>query len=421
MTGAREAALKALYEVFNNGAYSNLALKQAFRPDMSRAEKNLLTSLVYGVISRHFTLVYIIEKHSSIKFKKMSDYIKLILELGVYQIIFTDKIPESAAVNESVKLAKKYAKRGSERFVNGVLRAVCRSGRNISYPENEIERLSVKYSFSREMTERFITIFGAEKAESVMNALNTPPSLMLRVNTLKTTADELTEKLAAMGITAEKTADTLLSASGFDVGANELYKSGMFSVQDTAAYNAALVLDPKQGETVIDMCAAPGGKTAHMAELMENEGRIIACDIHSHKTALIKNQADRLGITCVEAVCKDTTIYDPKLKGMADKVLCDVPCSGWGIIRRKPDIKLNALCDGDLVPVQKAILNNGAEYVKKNGALMYSTCTINPLENGGVTDEFLRTHTDFKKVYERTFCPDEDNSDGFYICKMMKI
>lgn len=423
MTGAREAALKTLYEVFYNGAYSNLALKETFSkcPDMSRADKNLLTNLVYGVVSRHFTLVYVIEKYSSIKYKKMSNYVRLILELGVYQLMYADKIPESAAVNESVKLAKKFAKHGSERFVNGVLRGISRNGCKFDYPQNKTEALAIKHSFSADMTKRFCDAFGYERADKMMSALNEAPSLMLRVNTLKTTADELIKKLAEQGINAEPAESSMISASGFDVGSNKLYKNGFFSVQDTAAYNAAVVLNPQKGETVIDMCAAPGGKTTHMAELMENTGRIIACDIHEHKTKLIENQAKRLGISCVEVRCTDSTEADISLKETADKVLCDVPCSGWGIIRRKPDIKLNKIEDDTLIPIQKAILNNGAEYVKNGGELMYSTCTVNPSENEGVTDEFLKAHPNFKKVYERTFYPGEDNTDGFYICKMIKL
>lgn len=420
---AREAALKTLYGVFFDGAYSNLALKQtlAGEKDMSRADKALLTNLVYGVISRHFTLVYVIEKYSSVKYKKLSNYVRLILEMGIYQLMYADKIPESAAVNESVKLAKKYARRGSERFVNGVLRAICRSNAEFELPQDRIKALGVKHSFSPTMTEHFVNLFGHDRADSIMEALNEPPSLILRANTLKITAEELIEKLAVHGIKAEPAGESLIFSSGFDISSNELYKQGLFSVQDSAAYNAARVLEPKSGDTVIDMCAAPGGKTTHMAELMGNCGKIIACDIHEHKTKLIKQQAERMGITCVSVKCMDSSVYCEEFRESADCVLCDVPCSGWGIIRRKPDIKLNADTETALAPIQKAILNNGAEYVKNNGAIMYSTCTLNPLENEAVTSEFLKTHRNFEKVYEHTFYPDEDKTDGFYICKMIKI
>lgn len=419
----RETALKTLYEVFYNGAYSNLALKEAIKinKDISPQDKRLLTNLVYGVISHNFTLEYIISQYSRIKPKKLAKYIMLALKLGIYQLVYANKIPQSAAVNESVKLAKKFGRQGSDKFVNGVLRSFCRDNCEVEYPKDKVGYLSVKYSYSDEMTELFIKHFGYENAEKLMKALNTPPPLMLRINTLKADINEVSEKLIEAGVEVTRVTETMLSASGFDVGASKLYNEGYFSVQDFGAYNASIALEPQKGETVIDMCAAPGGKSTHIAELMEDSGEIISFDIHAHKIKLIEGAAKRLGIKSINAVLHDSTAIIDELKEKADRVLCDVPCSGWGIIRRKPDIKLSGNDISSLPELQLEILRNGAEYLKKGGFLVYSTCTINPEENEKVISLFLDSSENFEKVYEKTYYPYIDNSDGFYICKLKKI
>lgn len=419
----RETALKTLYDIFYNGAYSNLALKEAMKnnTDMSPQDKRLLTNLVYGVVSHSFTLEYIISQYSRVKPKKIAKYIMIILKLGIYQLVYTDKIPQSAAVNESVKLAKKFGRNGSDKFVNGVLRSFCRDNCEVEYPKDKKEYLAVRYSYSDEMTELFIKYFGYENAERLMSSLNAPPPLMIRVNILKTNIEELEKELERSGIGYERVAPTMLSVQGIDVGASELYKNGLFSVQDFGAYSASLALDPKSGETIIDMCAAPGGKSTHIAELMGDNGKIIAFDIHDHKIKLIESAAERLGIHSIKAVLHDSTAVIDELREQADRVLCDVPCSGWGIIRRKPDIKLSKNDVSALPELQLEILRNGAQYLKAGGTLVYSTCTIDPDENDGVISQFLNENNNFEKVYEKTYYPYIDNSDGFYICKLKKI
>lgn len=422
MIGAREAALLTLYEIFKNSAYSNLALKERMIKckGMTEPEKALLTNLVYGVVSRHYTLIHIIGKYSSVKPKKLADYVRIILELGLYQLLYTDKIPESAAVNESVKLAKRYGRKGSDRFVNAVLRSFCRNGCRISYPENTEQYLSVKYSYSTDMVKLFADNFGKERAEKIMTALNEPAPLILRANILKCSAEQLISELKASGIKAELCDGSLVYSEGFDIAESKLYKSGYFSIQDSAAYNAAIMLAPQPGETVIDMCAAPGGKSTHMAELMNNKGHIISCDIHEHKIRLIQGSAKRLGIDIIDARISDGTAENTAFIGMADRVLCDVPCSGLGIIRRKPDIKLGRTDISGLPELQLKILENGAKYVKRGGTLVYSTCTLNNTENGDVISAFLADSDEFSKQYEKTYSPDTDGSDGFYICKLVK-
>lgn len=418
MITAREAALLSLNEVLYNGKYSNLAVKDTLAKcrGMERVDKALYTNLVYGVVSHHYTLEYVIKQYSSVKPKKLARYVKLLLELGIYQILFMDKIPQSAAVNESVKLAKRYCKKGADRFVNAVLRAVCNG--DIKYPDDRIEYLSVKHSFSMEMTKAFADNFGIDTAEKIMISINTAPSVTLRPNLMKTDGDELCGLLSDCGVTAEVCDDGLVRCDGFDVGESKLYRSGYFTPQDRGAYNAAIVLDPQAGECVIDMCAAPGGKTTHIAELMRDTGQVIACDIHPHKVKLIESNAKRLGLNCVTATEWDSCKRNPNFIGKADRVLCDVPCSGWGIIRRKPDIKLSHTELDELYGIQLAILRNGAEYVKDGGTLVYSTCTLNKLENENIINKFLETNDNFEKTYEKTYYPHECDSDGFYICRL---
>lgn len=412
---AREIALKTLYAVEFEGAYSNMALKNALsKNNISAVDKSFVTTLVYSVISRKLTLDYVIASYSKIKLKKISKYILLILRMGLCQLMYMDKVPQNAAVDESVKLAKRYGHGASAGFVNGVLRSFIRSG--IELPDD----LSVKYSFPKELCEMFVNDFGAEFAAELMETLNSNPKLTIRANTLKTTPRELKAKLDKKGIKSETNGVSLV-CSGFDVAGDELYRNGCYTVQDTAASQASLVLSPKKGETVIDMCAAPGGKTTHIAELMENEGQIFAFDVHEHKIKLINENAKRLGIDIIKAQIGDGTVFNEAFAEKADKILCDVPCSGLGIIRRKPDIKWNREDMSGLRKIQQKILENAGRYLKHGGEIVYSTCTIDKRENEEQTELFLKNHSDFEKIFEKTYYPNKDGCDGFYICKMRKL
>lgn len=413
---ARERALRVLYDIEYNGAYSNLALKTALGECDAR-DRALVTALVYGVTDKRLTLDYIITRRSKLKLKKISKYIRIILRMGIYQLKFADKIPASAAVNESVKLAKRYGHASSAGFVNGVLRSVERS--EIEYPTNKTEYLSVKYSFPTELCREWTERFGYEFTEKLMDAYLKPAPLTLRPNRLKTTPENLLVRLNENGVQAEIT-DGYITSAGFDIARDGLYKKGFYTVQDAAAMKASEILAPKPGETVIDMCAAPGGKTTHMAEIMENKGKIFAFDIYGHKLDLIRKNAERLGITIIETDLRDGRGFDAKYAESADKILCDAPCSGLGIIRRKPEIKYGYDADNDLPETQRAILNNAARYLKTGGEIVYSTCTIEKRENEDVTGGFLRDNAGFEKLYEKTFYPQIDGTDGFYICKMRK-
>lgn len=433
MKNARETAVLTLTDVYRDGAYSNLALKKRLEKDMPGAEKRLATTLVYGVIQRQLMLDYIIGQYSKIKLKKISHYILEILRVGIYQLLYMDKIPPSAAVNESVKLAKRYGHGASAGFVNGLLHGVIQG--NVQYPDDLIACLSVKESFPMWLCQEWVREFGLDFAEDLMRAMNVEPRLCLRTNTLKISAGALAERLPGGELSLLYPQAVL--CNGFDIAASEEYQKGFFTVQDISAMLAGAALAPKAGETVIDLCAAPGGKTTHLAQLMENRGRILAFDIHLHKIKLIEENAKRLGIDIISAQAGDACRLQSGLENTADKVLADVPCSGLGIIRRKPEIKWNREENSDLAEIQDKILENAARYIKPGGEIVYSTCTIRKQENEDVVRRFLDRHRDFapadfhmqlpqalrkdsvKNGYV-TFYPNTDGIDGFFIAKLKR-
>ena len=425
MNNSRELALSALYQIEYKGAYSNIILKKTLLAGMDRRDKGFITQIVYGVVRRKLTLDYIISKYSSIKLKKMSKFILLILRMGVYQIYFMDKVPDSAAVNESVKLAKKYCGKSSG-FVNGVLHSVIRGKDTVEYPKDRTEYLSVKYSFPVELVKIFSEL---DFCEDLLESLNEEPKTSLRINTLKCT--DLTIEDAEL----EKNPlyEFARTASGFDIASSKEYNEGKFIVQDAAAMMASLALAPRENETCMDVCAAPGGKTTHMAELMKNKGKITAFDIHPHKVEIIKKNAERMGIGIIDAICADASVFNHDYKETADKVLVDVPCSGLGIIRRKPDIKWNKENIDELPLLQYEILENAAAYLKPGGELVYSTCTLNKRENEDVIVQFVKNNNEFEFVEIDipeplgrknngyiTFYPNLDGVDGFFISKIKR-
>lgn len=429
MKTARQKALEILYSIEFEGAYSNLAIKSGLKEcGLDMRDRGLVTQLVYGTVSRKLALDAVISKYSSVKIKKLSKYVLLILRLGIYQLMYCDKIPPSAAVDESVKLAKKYAGK-SKGFVNGVLRSAERGG-------YEFKSVAEKLSFPDILWEKWSRELGEGKAKSVMEALNKTPDMTVRVNTLKCSCDELKEILEKEGVCVKKDGvlyENSMKVSGLDVQNSKAYENGLFTVQDTAAQCTAWILNPKPHDKVLDICAAPGGKTTHMAELMDNKGEILAFDIHEHKTALINSTASRLGIDIIKTQCADATQYKEELFEKFDCVLADVPCSGLGIIRRKPEIKYNAQFGEDLYQLQEKILEQASRYLKPGGTLVYSTCTLNKYENELRIKEFLEKNPQFSAVSisdkiksetsDKGYCviyPDEFDADGFFIAKLYK-
>lgn len=434
MDNVRQAAMLTLYNTEFEGAYVNMAVKETLNKnkDFSKKDKAFLTSIVYGVIKYRITLDYIIKTYSKIKLKKLSPYILTILRMGIYQLKFMDKVPESAAVNESVNLSKRYGHKASAGFVNGVLRNVSKN--EIKYPKEREEYLEVKYSFPRWIIKKWIDAYGEEFTIELMEAMNREVQVSLRVNDLKITKEELLGKLPFAK--SSPLHPLALVSEGFDIGASDEYKAGEFIAQDISAMFASTVLSPNEGETVLDICAAPGGKTTHLAQIMKNKGKIIACDIHEHKIEIIKENAKRMGISIIDAKKADALVINDEFLEKFDKVLVDVPCSGLGIIRRKPDIKLKKE-ETDITEIQYKILENASKYLKPGGELLYSTCTLNKDENEEIVNRFLKEHTGYefvdiegflpqnlKKEEAKggyiTFYPNVDGIDGFFISKIKR-
>lgn len=424
---AREIALRALYDIDVNETYINAALKDALSgKEISASDRGLVTELIYGVVANKTALDFIISKYSKVKIKKMTPWVLNILRMGVFQIHYMDKIPHSAACNEAVKLANKYSHKAGSGFVNGVLRAVSRGKEDFHFPKmnNVAEELSLRYSYPIWMTDSLIKEYGEERCEGLFKENTKPHGVFLRVNALKTTGDELIDILKKEGISCEKTEmENCLKATGrINVESSDAYKRGLYSLQNISSQRAVAALDPMVGETVIDMCAAPGGKSCAIAEMMKNEGKIFSFDVFEHKVELINKSAERLGIDIIDAKVHDASIKLQELEECADRVLADVPCSGLGVVHKKPDIKWKRKETDieELCKLQKDILETAAAYVKKGGTLVYSTCTILPEENRLRIDEFLGCHAEFRKVHEEQILTTNQGESGFYICKMVK-
>lgn len=423
----REIILKTLYDVEINGAYFNRALSAAIAK-CSEIDRRFLTELVYGVTKNKLMLDYIISRFASVKIKKMSPWVHLILQMGTFQMYYMDKIPPSAACNESVKLAKKYAHSASVRFVNGVLRSIAKNIDNIPLPDktDTITYLSTLYSYPLWMSEKLVKEYGAENAEHIMRESNRSHPVTLRVNTLKTTREQLLALLKSEGAHAKpcELFENFITVCGkLNITALKSYKDGLFSLQNLSSYRAAAALSPKSGSYVMDICAAPGGKSCAMAELMNNKGEILSFDIHAHKTKLIDASALRLGINIIKSSQHDGTQFMREYEEKADYVMLDAPCSGLGVIHKKPDIKWTRSENDitELAKLQSALLDTASKYLKIGGVLLYSTCTLLKEENENITNSFLRLNKGFEKLSEITIFPSENGESGFYICKLKRI
>ncbi len=440
MKSARETALSVLYRYDKENAYLNIAFKNALSAsELGKEDSAFLKELVFGTVKYKITLDYVISSFSSVRLKKISPYILNILRMSAYQMLFMSKIPKSAAVNEGVKLAKKYGHKASSGFVNAVLRKISLLD-EIAYPEGN-DALSVKYSHPQELAEFYIKTFGKEKTEEILSANLSAPPVCLRANSLFVTREELISLLHSEGFEAEAapvSKQAVFVKSGGDIAKTKAYKSGLCTIQDQASQLAAVMLAPEKGDLVLDMCSAPGGKTTHIAELMENEGKIFAFDLYEKRLSDVETQAERLKVSSVLTTkAHNAEIPMPQFYEKADRILLDVPCSGLGIIRRKPDIKYkdDLLNFRQLVKTQQNILNICSKYLKINGVMVYSTCTINPAENMGVIDNFLKTHknfcvdkpeagllTEYAESVLRSGCGTffPGMSDGFFICRLRR-
>lgn len=426
MANTRELVLKALHRMATEGSYSNQELKRVLaEDDLPEIDRGFATELLLGVVKNQLFLDYVIAQFSSVKLKKLSPWIHGILRMGVYQILKMERVPDSAACNEMVKLAGKYSRGASRGFVNGVLRNISRQKESLSYPKDKTEALSIEYSCPLWLTQKLILQYGEETCEKILEASLCPHPATLRVNSLKTTADALITRLESEGITAFKHAENpycLVVDGALNVYSSPAYQEGFYTLQNISSMQAVLSLAPQKGERILDLCAAPAGKTTFAAELMENTGEIIACDLYEHKIPLIEKATQRLGIGIVRPTVHDGTQRNPLWENAFDRVLADVPCSGIGVIHKKPDIKWNRKEEdiATLCEIQKTLLSNAGSYVKPGGVLVYSTCTILQEENEAQVAAFLQASPEFELLEEKTLFTHESGGSGFYIAKLGK-
>lgn len=428
---ARNIALKSLYEINTKQAYSNIVLDKFInenREKLSNLDINFISELVYGVVTWKLTLEYIIQKYSKTKIKKMSDWVKNILYLGSYQIIFLDKVPKSAAVNESVNLCKKYNFK-SVGLVNAILRKIEKSDyEEISNITNSITRISLKYSMPEWIVKKFCDEYGEEETADICQNLNLRPNISVRINKLKGKV-ELGEK----GILE----DFRTITGTKNITKTKEYIEGNITIQDEAAGLSSFILAPKEGEMVLDACSAPGGKTTYLAELMHNKGKIVAWDIYEERLKQVDQNAKRLGIDIIQTEVHDATKLKEEYEEKFDKILLDVPCLGLGVIRRKPDIKWNRQENDikEISDIQFNILKTCSKYLKNNGVLVYSTCSMLKEENDEIIEKFIKEENfetvnideqipnEFSKITTNNmvqFLPSQKH-DGFFITMLKKI
>ena len=436
---ARNAAVSALLKTDENSGYSNIVIDKAIKSfELSPKDASLSSIIFYGVLEKRITLDYILSQYSKTKVSKMQPEIREILRAALYQLLFLDKIPESAAVNEAVNSAKEFASQKSAGFVNGILRAFLRNEKKYSLPKSRKELLSVKYSVPVWLVSHFEKYYGEETAKNFFESLEEHPPVFIRVNTTKTTEDDLIKLLSDEGVTAEKT--NLKNALSLKNQGNptslKAFADGLFHVQDLSSQLACFLLSPKEDSVLTDVCAAPGGKTFTLSEIMNNKGKVYSHDLYKGKVGLIKNDALRLSLDIVEASVRDAE--KSEVYNESDFVLCDAPCSGLGIIRRKPEIRYKDEKEMEGLPsLQYDILVNSSKCVKVGGMLMYSTCTLNPKENGENARRFLKENPDFEAVSielqngfnraidekdnEFTMFPHKTGTDGFFVSLFKRV
>lgn len=445
---ARKIAYKVLMDIEINKNYSNISLNSHLdKEKIDDRDRGLVTELVYGVIENKRYIDYMINKLSKIKVRKMQHSVKTILRMGVYQIVFLDRVADYAAINESVNMMKKIDKKSSS-FVNAILRNVSRQKEEIfKIKEDTSDNIAIKYSYEKWIVDRLIEEHGKEKAKKIIKSLDEKPKLYIRINKSKAYRHESYEdmlefiisNLSAEQIVARKVDgfDEALEVENFkNIEKNIMFRKGYISIQDISSMLVAKVLNPKENSKVLDVCAAPGGKSTHIAEIMNNTGEVVSQDIYDHKIKLIDGYAKRLGLKNIRSEKSDATVLNEDYVEKFDYVLSDVPCSGIGIVRRKPEIKYKSEEDVNNLPdIQMNILKNASSYVKSGGTLIYSTCTIFKEENIDVIKKFLEENKNFtlesiqnidinKETLDEGYIniyPYENNMDGFFICKMKKI
>ncbi len=441
MANVRNIAYHVLYRVLYEDAYSAIAVNNAVREEkLSGVDVSFLSALVYGVLERKLTLEYMIRQYSSIRIKKIEKGTLIVLYLGMYQLIYMDKVPDSAAVNESVKLCKQLRLYKSAGFVNAILRNFVRADKAYQLPDrqNIVKYLSVVYSCPESMVTELIATYGEDLTEQALQGILGRPPITVRVNTLKTDKATLRTALEKQGVIVNDISflenSLNLSATGSLEKIPE-FQQGHFFVEDAASQLCAEILGAQPGETIADVCAAPGGKSLYSAIRMENRGEIYSYDIHEHKIKLMKQNVDRLGISIMQPAIRDAA--SNRELPVCDRILCDVPCSGWGILRRKPEIRYKTDTNIDILTnLQYSILCMSVKNLPSDSVLVYSTCTLRKAENHDIIRRFLEEHPDFigepidlpngidRMIEEEPYCltllPGVYDTDGFFIAKLRR-
>lgn len=429
MKNPREKALQIINDVLYKGAFLEESLEILKKSNIDERDYNFIKEITTGVIRNRTYLDYVIKINSRVKIKRIHKIILSILEMAIYQMYFLDKVPDYSIVDESVNLAKIYGNRGSISFTNGILRSISKKDAPQVKIEDSIDNLSTFYSHPKFYTEYFYNNYGEEFTKKLLKANNEMPPFTIRVNTLKTSKSDLMNNLKELGFEIEEivydNALNILNPKG--IIDTKYFDEGHFYIQDLGSILVASFLKPRENSSLLDLCAAPGGKTTHLAELMNNTGEIIACDKSQGKIKLIQENAKRLGVKIIETRVNDARVLNKEFIDKFDYVLVDAPCSGTGLYRKKPDIKWNKDLEDikALAEIQLEILDKAKDYVKDGGELLYSTCSLSKIENEDVVNKFLENNKNFKikKLRDREVLklfPSTDGSDGFSISLMEK-
>ncbi len=436
---ARNAAVEALLHTDEHGGYSNLVIDRVIESfALPSRDAALASGLFYGVLERKITLDYIISQYSSRSVDEMNPVVREILRVAFLQLLFFTRIPDSAAVNEAAESAKAFEKNSAVGFINGVLRSFLRSEKRYKLPKAREDSLSVVYSLPKWLIRHFERDYGKETALNYFKSLVDAPPVYLRVNTFKTNSDELIEILERDEITAQKTLlpGALVTKNQGNLTTSAAFQNGLFHIEDLSSQLACSLLNPKRNSVLMDVCSAPGGKAFTLAEIMDGTGTVFAHDLYPQKIQLIEKGAQRLGLLNIRASVRDAE--NSREGEQCDYILCDVPCSGLGVLRRKPEIRYKDPIEfRDLPAVQLAILSRSASFLKPGGIMVYSTCTLSKRENSAVVDNFLKSHSEFKEEALKlpdgikrsidepshmfTMFPHENGTDGFFVAKIRKI
>ena len=410
MKNSRLSAFDIIYDILKNGAYSNLAVEKGLS-DVETKDKAFVSRLVYGVIERKITLDYFADKFLTSKVKPK---VKIIIYIGAYQILFMDKVPDAVAVFETVNLADLIGLSYYKRLINAVLHKIVDNKDEL----DNITDLSIKFSCPEHLINMWKKMYGEEITLSVLQTINNRPPVFAIPNRKFVDEQELQYELLDNGIDCDVFEDVVKLNSSFNLSNVKAFNNGLFYIEDYSSYSCAKVLNCQKDDIVLDICAAPGGKTFTMAQ---SGAEIYAYDLHKHRVELIKKSAERLELNNIKANINDALTYNTYIP-MADKILCDVPCSGFGIIRRKPEIRYKNLDDiKELPQIQYDILCTSSKYLKVKGRIIYSTCTLNKKENEKVVERFLQNNSNFKLVNEITVFPNENGGDGYFYTLMEKI